>query len=197
MLLHTFEVAVRWVDNVSSSNYFDRFIKSHKHSQYSILFTPGYEEPNGGKYLCKKNTFNDFVDVARFLVEEWTTPDKLSCEGRSAGGLLIGASSEYYCLLCVILSFFVPSCFFKLLTKSLLSLIYLLLPLIVNQAPELFKCAILGVPFVDVSVTMTDSTIPLTSGEWVEWGNVSIIMFTLHCVPAFLPSSLTHYLPRM
>lgn len=146
MLLHTFEVAVRWVDNVSSSNDFDRFIKSPKHSQYSILFTPGYEEPNGGKYLCKKNTFNDFVDVAKFLVEEWTTSDKLSCEGRSAGGLLIGAS--------------------------------------INQAPELFKCAILGVPFVDVSVTMTDSTIPLTSGEWVEWGNVSIIMFTFY-VPAF------------
>ena len=121
-----------------------------------MLFTPGYEEPNGGKYLCKKNTFNDFVDVARFLVEEWTTPDKLSCEGRSAGGLLIGAS--------------------------------------INQAPELFKCAILGVPFVDVSVTMTDSTIPLTSGEWVEWGNVSIITSPYTCL-LFLPSSLTHYLP--
>ena len=51
-----------------------------------------YEEPNGGKYLCKKNTFDDFVDVARFLVEGWTTPDMLSCEGRSAGGLLIGAA---------------------------------------------------------------------------------------------------------
>ncbi|KAL3777217.1 hypothetical protein ACHAW5_007650 [Stephanodiscus triporus] len=92
-----------------------------------------YEEPNGGKYLCKKNTFDDFVDVARFLVEGWTTPDMLSCEGRSAGGLLIGAA--------------------------------------INQAPELFRCAILGVPFVDVVCTMTDSTIPLTSGEWVEWGN--------------------------
>ena len=92
-----------------------------------------YEAPHGGKYLCKKNTFNDFVDVAKFLVDTWTTPEMLSCEGRSAGGLLIGAS--------------------------------------INQAPELFKCAILGVPFVDVAVTMTDSTIPLTSGEWVEWGN--------------------------
>jgi oligopeptidase B len=92
-----------------------------------------YEEPNGGKYLCKKNTFDDFVDVARYLSERWTSPDMLSCEGRSAGGLLIGAS--------------------------------------INQAPELFRCAILGVPFVDVVCTMTDSTIPLTSGEWVEWGN--------------------------
>eukprot|EP00536_Pseudo-nitzschia_multiseries_P001001 jgi/Psemu1/179995/e_gw1.12.161.1 len=92
-----------------------------------------YEEPNGAKYLCKKNTFNDFVDVARFLVSEWTTPDLLSIEGRSAGGMLVGSS--------------------------------------INQAPELFRVAILGVPFVDVVSTMTDSTIPLTSGEWVEWGN--------------------------
>ncbi|VEU40604.1 unnamed protein product [Pseudo-nitzschia multistriata] len=92
-----------------------------------------YEEPNGAKYLCKKNTFNDFVDVARFLVSGWTTPDLLSIEGRSAGGMLVGSS--------------------------------------INQAPELFRVAILGVPFVDVVATMTDSTIPLTSGEWVEWGN--------------------------
>jgi len=53
-----------------------------------------YEEPNGGKYLCKKNTFNDFVDVAKWLVDDakLTTPDQLSCEGRSAGGLTVGAS---------------------------------------------------------------------------------------------------------
>ena len=73
------------------------------------------------------------MDIARYLVSEWTTPDLLSCEGASAGGLLIGAS--------------------------------------VNQAPELFRVAIFDVPFVDVLVTMTDSTIPLTSGEWAEWGN--------------------------
>ena len=92
-----------------------------------------YEEPGGAKFLCKKNTFNDFVDVAKFLISEWTTSDLLTCEGRSAGGMLIGAS--------------------------------------INQAPELFRVAILGVPFVDVVPTMIDSTIPLTSGEWVEWGN--------------------------
>jgi oligopeptidase B len=52
-----------------------------------------YEEPSGGKFLCKKNTFDDFVDVAADLVE-WgvTAPDRLSIEGASAGGLLIGAS---------------------------------------------------------------------------------------------------------
>ena len=53
-----------------------------------------YEEPNGAKYLCKKNTFNDFVDVARWLQDEkkMTTSELMSTEGRSAGGLLIGAS---------------------------------------------------------------------------------------------------------
>lgn len=96
-----------------------------------------YEEPNGAKYLCKKNTFTDFVDVAEWLVKDSgkniTNPQMLSCEGRSAGGLLIGAS--------------------------------------INIAPELFKVAVLGVPFVDVACTMIDSTIPLTVVEWEEWGN--------------------------
>lgn len=41
----------------------------------------------------------------------------------------------------------------------------------INQAPELFRCAILGVPFVDVVGTMLDASIPLTAAEWVEWGN--------------------------
>jgi len=96
-----------------------------------------YEEPNGAKYLCKKNTFNDFCDVARCLIDDrkLTAPDRLSCEGRSAGGLLVGAS--------------------------------------INQAPELFKVAILGVPFVDVLCTMIDASIPLTAVEWEEWGNPS------------------------
>jgi len=94
-----------------------------------------YEEPNGAKYLCKKNTFNDFVDIAKWLIEDkkLTTPQQLSIEGRSAGGLLIGAS--------------------------------------INQAPEMFRVAILGVPFVDVVATMVDSSIPLTTNEWEEWGN--------------------------
>jgi oligopeptidase B len=89
-----------------------------------------YEEPNGAKYLCKNNTFNDFCDVARWLITDrkLSSPDILSCEGRSAGGLLIGAS--------------------------------------INQAPELFKMAILGVPFVDVLCTMVDASIPLTAVEW-------------------------------
>ena len=74
-----------------------------------------YEEPNGAKYMCKRNTFTDFIDVAKDITSSsgssspsvaLTEPSKLSCEGRSAGGLLIGAS--------------------------------------INEAPELFKCALLG-----------------------------------------------------
>lgn len=89
-----------------------------------------YEEPNGAKYLCKKNTFNDFVDVGKWLVNDrkLTTSEMMSCEGRSAGGMLVGSS--------------------------------------INQAPDLFKAAILGVPFVDVVCTMVDAAIPLTVVEW-------------------------------
>ena len=87
-----------------------------------------------GKYLRKKNTFHDFVDVASALVANGTTsPEKLAISGRSAGGLLVGAS--------------------------------------INLAPHLFKCAVAAVPFVDVMVSMCDASIPLTTGEWEEWGN--------------------------
>ncbi|HET7173488.1 MAG TPA: S9 family peptidase [Nocardioidaceae bacterium] len=45
-----------------------------------------------GKKLEKKNTFNDFVDCARHLVDTgWTSPDRLVAQGGSAGGLLMGA----------------------------------------------------------------------------------------------------------
>jgi oligopeptidase B len=47
----------------------------------------------------------------------------------------------------------------------------LLMGAVVNQNPGLFKCAIAAVPFVDVMTTMSDPTIPLTVGEWEEWGN--------------------------
>lgn len=87
-----------------------------------------------GKMLKKKNTFNDFVDCSKFLLEQkYTSRDKLFALGGSAGGLLMGA--------------------------------------VVNQAPELYRGVVAAVPFVDVITTMLDETIPLTTGEWEEWGN--------------------------
>ena len=47
----------------------------------------------------------------------------------------------------------------------------LLMGVVVNQAPKLFKASIAQVPFVDVMNTMIDDTLPLTTGEWIEWGN--------------------------
>ncbi|MAV15233.1 MAG: oligopeptidase B [Candidatus Marinimicrobia bacterium] len=47
----------------------------------------------------------------------------------------------------------------------------LLIGAVVNMEPDLWKGAIVAVPFVDVITTMLDATIPLTSGEWDEWGN--------------------------
>jgi oligopeptidase B len=90
-----------------------------------------YEE---GKLLNKINTFTDFNDCARYLIQEnYTNPSKLFAQGGSAGGLLIGAS--------------------------------------INKNPELFRGVIAAVPFVDVVTTMLDDSIPLTTGEYDEWGN--------------------------
>ena len=47
----------------------------------------------------------------------------------------------------------------------------LLMGVIVNDAPQLYKGVIAAVPFVDVVTTMLDESIPLTTGEYDEWGN--------------------------
>lgn len=87
-----------------------------------------------GRLLNKRNTFTDFNDCAAFLIKQkYTNSTKLMAEGRSAGGLLMGA--------------------------------------IVNMEPHLYKGVVAGVPFVDVVTTMLDESIPLTTGEFDEWGN--------------------------
>jgi oligopeptidase B len=87
-----------------------------------------------GMLMKKKNTFQDFVDSAEYLVKEkWTSSDRLVIEGGSAGGLLMGA--------------------------------------VVNLRPDLFKAVHAAVPFVDVMNTMMDASLPLTVGEYLEWGN--------------------------
>ena len=47
----------------------------------------------------------------------------------------------------------------------------LLMGAVINQAPELFRGVVANVPFVDVVTTMLDDSIPLTTGEYDEWGN--------------------------
>lgn len=90
-----------------------------------------YEE---GKMLNKKNTFFDYIDCAKFLIEKgYTSTPHLYGMGGSAGGLLMGA--------------------------------------VINYEPTLFNGIIAQVPFVDVVTTMLDDSIPLTTGEYDEWGN--------------------------
>jgi oligopeptidase B len=94
----------------------------------------GREWYEDGKMLNKKNTFNDFVDCSKYLIDNnYTSPKHLYAMGGSAGGLLMGA--------------------------------------IVNMNPELYNGIIASVPFVDVVSTMLDDSIPLTTGEYDEWGN--------------------------
>ena len=50
----------------------------------------------------------------------------------------------------------------------------LLMGAVVNMEPELFKGVVAAVPFVDVITTMLDESIPLTTGEYDEWGNPNI-----------------------
>ena len=87
-----------------------------------------------GKLLNKKNTFKDFISVAKNLIERnYTSEGKIIGMGGSAGGLLMGA--------------------------------------VVNEAPELFLGIVMAVPFVDSLTTNLDHSLPLTVGEFDEFGN--------------------------
>jgi oligopeptidase B len=94
----------------------------------------GYQWYLDGKLQKRTNTFNDFVDAAKGLIEKrYTSKSLITASGGSAGGELMGA--------------------------------------VVNQASELFGAVVAHVPFVDVLNTMLDDSLPLTPGEWPEWGN--------------------------
>jgi oligopeptidase B len=87
-----------------------------------------------GKLTNKKNTFEDYIHAAKYLIEnKYSSKGQIIGMGGSAGGLLIGV--------------------------------------VVNQAPELFLGVIMAVPFVDSLTTNLDHSLPLTVGEFDEFGN--------------------------
>ena len=87
-----------------------------------------------GKLTNKKNTFEDYIHAAKYLInKKYSSKGKIIGMGGSAGGLLMGA--------------------------------------VVNQAPELFLGIIMAVPFVDSLTTNLDHSLPLTVGEFDEFGN--------------------------
>ncbi|MGO1511001.1 MAG: S9 family peptidase [Actinomycetaceae bacterium] len=87
-----------------------------------------------GKLDRKKNTFTDFVSAAHHLLDTGLVArGRLAAQGRSAGGLLMGA--------------------------------------VTNLAPDTFRVVHAGVPFVDALTTILDPSLPLTTGEWEEWGD--------------------------
>ena len=87
-----------------------------------------------GKLTNKKNTFEDYIYAAKYLIEKkHSSAGNIIGMGGSAGGLLMGA--------------------------------------VVNQSPKLFLGIIMAVPFVDSLTTNLDHSLPLTVGEFDEFGN--------------------------
>ncbi|WP_420141809.1 S9 family peptidase [Sphingomonas sp.] len=94
----------------------------------------GYDWYLQGKAEARWNTFRDFVDAAKGLVDAgFTRPGNIAINGGSAGGELMGV--------------------------------------VANTDPDLWGAVVADVPFVDVLNTMLDAELPLTPGEWPEWGN--------------------------
>jgi len=87
-----------------------------------------------GKLTNKKNTFDDYIYAAKYLIDKkYTSKNKIIGMGGSAGGLLMGA--------------------------------------VVNKSPELFLGIIMAVPLLDSLTTNLDHSLPLTIGEFDEFGN--------------------------
>jgi oligopeptidase B len=63
----------------------------------------------------------------------------------------------------------------------------LLMGAVMNSAPELFKAVVAEVPFVDVLTTMLDDTLPLTAGEWEEWGNPDANVTAYRTIKSYSP----------
>ena len=103
-----------------------------------------------GKLLNKKNTFEDYIASAKYLIEnKYTSKSKIIGMGGSAGGLLMGA--------------------------------------VVNQTPELFLGIIMAVPFVDSLTTNLDHSLPLTVGEFDEFGNAKDIKDHFDYIYSYAP----------
>ena len=83
--------------SIDAAFNFDRLSLLNRGFVYAIAHIRGGEEMGrqwyeDGKLLRKKNTFNDFIDCAKFMVEsKYTNSDKMFAIGGSAGGLLMGA----------------------------------------------------------------------------------------------------------
>ncbi len=103
-----------------------------------------------GKLERRTNTFTDFVDVAKGLIERgYTQAGRISISGGSAGGELMGA--------------------------------------VANSDPALWGAVVAHVPFVDVLSTMLDADLPLTPGEWPEWGNPIEDKATFELIRSYSP----------